>query len=151
MALCFVVCQSLSEWGIVDTQPNVLDKSTFFNLLWFCVAFSNTCWCSRSTKISLLSTSIENTCCSCLVKAFLETEDFGALWRRRGAPLPSPQVRLMPMLSHIKVMMMLLRTKMAIILPTGQCYAPSAVINDAWCCMVLHGIALYCIALHGIA
>ena len=32
-------------------------------------------------------------------------------------------------------------TKMAIILPTGQWYAPSAVINDAWYCMVLHGIA----------
>ena len=41
--------------------------------------------------------------------------------------------------------------KMAIILPTGQWYAPSAVINDAWYCMVLHGIALYCIVLHGIA
>ena len=26
--------------------------------------------------------------------------------------------------------------KMAIILPTGQWYAPSAVINDAWYCMV---------------
>ena len=32
-------------------------------------------------------------------------------------------------------------TKMAIILPTGQWYAPSAVINDAWYCMVLHCIA----------
>ena len=41
--------------------------------------------------------------------------------------------------------------KMAIILPTGQWYAPSAVINDAWYGMVLHGIALYCIVLHGIA
>jgi len=41
--------------------------------------------------------------------------------------------------------------KMANILPTGQWYAPSAVINDAWYCMVLHGIALYCIVLHGIA
>ena len=41
--------------------------------------------------------------------------------------------------------------KMAIILPTGQWYATSAVINDAWYCMVLHGIALYCIVLHGIA
>ena len=39
---------------------------------------------------------------------------------------------------------------MAIILPTGQWYAPSAVINDAWYCMALHGIALYCIELHGI-
>ena len=39
---------------------------------------------------------------------------------------------------------------MAIILPTGQWYAPSAVINDAWYCMVLHGIAWYCIVLHGI-
>ena len=39
------------------------------------------------------------------------------------------------------------------ILPTGQWYAPSAVINDAWYwyCMVLHCIALYCIVLHGIA
>ena len=41
--------------------------------------------------------------------------------------------------------------KMAIILPTGQQYAPSEVINDAWYCMVLHGIALYCIVLHIIA
>ena len=41
--------------------------------------------------------------------------------------------------------------KMAIILPIGQWYAPSAVINDACYCMVLHGIALYCIVLHGIA
>ena len=31
--------------------------------------------------------------------------------------------------------------KMAIILPTGQWYAPSADINDAWYCMVLHCIA----------
>ena len=31
--------------------------------------------------------------------------------------------------------------KMAIILPTGQWYAPSAVIDDAWYCMVLHGVA----------
>ena len=41
--------------------------------------------------------------------------------------------------------------KMAITLPTGQWYAPSAVINDAWYCMVLHGIALYCIVLQGSA
>ena len=56
---------------------------------------------------------------------------------------------------------LLQRPKMAIILPTGQWYAPSAVINDAWYnrvlhgiawyCMVLYGIALYCIVLHGIA
>ena len=41
--------------------------------------------------------------------------------------------------------------KMAIILPTGQWYAPSAVINDAWYCIVLHGIAWYCMVLHYIA
>ena len=41
--------------------------------------------------------------------------------------------------------------KMAIILPIGQWYAPSAVINDAWYCMVLHCIAWYCMVLHGIA
>ena len=35
------------------------------------------------------------------------------------------------------------------ILPTGQWYAPSAVILKA--CMVLHGIARYCMVLHGIA
>ena len=40
--------------------------------------------------------------------------------------------------------------KMAIILPTGQWYALSAVINDAWYCMELHVIAMYCIVLHGI-
>ena len=45
---------------------------------------------------------------------------------------------------------LLTELKMAIILPTGQWYAPSAVINDAWRCMVLLGIALYCIVLHGI-
>ena len=41
--------------------------------------------------------------------------------------------------------------KMAIILPTGQWYAPSAVINDAWYCivlMVLHGTALSCTIPH---
>ena len=43
------------------------------------------------------------------------------------------------------------KVKMAIILPTGQWYAPSAVINDAWYFMVLHGIAWYCMVLHGIA
>ena len=41
--------------------------------------------------------------------------------------------------------------KMAIILPTGQWYAPSTVINDAWYCMVLHCIARYCMVLHDIA
>ena len=41
--------------------------------------------------------------------------------------------------------------KMAIILPTGQWYTPSAIINDAWYCMVLHGIAWYCMVLHCIA
>ena len=42
------------------------------------------------------------------------------------------------------------KEKMAIILPTGQWYAPSAVINVPWYCIVLHGIAWYCIVLHGI-
>ena len=37
------------------------------------------------------------------------------------------------------------------ILPTGQWYAPSAVIQHAGYCMVLHSIAWYCIVLHGIA
>ena len=44
--------------------------------------------------------------------------------------------------------------KNGLILPTGQWYAPSAVINDAGYCMVLHGIhgiAWYCMVLHGIA
>ena len=40
---------------------------------------------------------------------------------------------------------------MAIILPTGQWYAPSAVLNDAWYSMVFHCIAWYCMVLHGIA
>ena len=40
--------------------------------------------------------------------------------------------------------------KMAIILPTGQWYAPSAVINNAWYSMVLHGIAWYCMVLQEI-
>ena len=43
------------------------------------------------------------------------------------------------------------KDKNGLILPKGQWYAPSAVINDAWYCMVLHCIALYCIVLHGIA
>ena len=42
-------------------------------------------------------------------------------------------------------------TKNGFILPTGQWYAPSAVINHAWYCMVLHDIAWYCVVLHGIA
>ena len=41
--------------------------------------------------------------------------------------------------------------KNGLILPTGQWYAPSAVIYDAWYCMELNGIALYCIVLQGIA
>ena len=36
------------------------------------------------------------------------------------------------------------------ILPTGQWYAPSAVINDAWYWMVMHGISWYHMVLHGI-
>ena len=36
------------------------------------------------------------------------------------------------------------------ILPTGQWYAPSAVINYGWYCMVLHGVAFYFMVLHGI-
>ena len=47
------------------------------------------------------------------------------------------------------------RIKMAIILPTGQWCAPSAVINVshgiARYCIVLHGIAWYCMVLHGTA
>ena len=41
--------------------------------------------------------------------------------------------------------------KNGLILPIGQWYAPSAVINDTWYCMELHGIALYCMVLQGIA
>ena len=41
----------------------------------------------------------------------------------------------------IMLVITVLHPKMAIILPTGQWYAPSAVINDAWYCMVLHCIA----------
>ena len=49
---------------------------------------------------------------------------------------------------------LLTNPKMAIILPAGQWYAPSAVINNdgiAWYCMILHSIAWYCMVLHGIA
>ena len=60
---------------------------------------------------------------------------------------------------------LLTELKMAIILPTGQWYALSAVINVlngiarycmvlhgfAWYCMVLNGFAWYCMVLHGIA
>ena len=41
--------------------------------------------------------------------------------------------------------------KNGLILPTGQLYAPSAVINYAWYCMVLYCIAWYFMALHDIA
>ena len=37
------------------------------------------------------------------------------------------------------------------ILPTGQWYTPSAVINNAWYCMVLHYLALSCTNLHHLA
>ena len=37
------------------------------------------------------------------------------------------------------------------ILPTGQWYAPSAVIHYARYCMVLHGISWYCMIFHCIA
>ena len=40
-----------------------------------------------------------------------------------------------------KPKLMITASKMAIILPTGQWYAPSVVINDAWYCMILHCIA----------
>ena len=40
------------------------------------------------------------------------------------------------------------KIEMAIILPTGQWYAPSAVVAV---CMVLPGIAWHCIVLHSIA
>ena len=45
----------------------------------------------------------------------------------------------------------LIKPKMAIILPRGQWYAPSAVLNVPWYCMVLQGIAWYCMVLHCIA
>ena len=51
----------------------------------------------------------------------------------------------------IKMLVYVQLKKNGLILPTGQWYAPSAVINDAWYCMVLHGIVLYCIVLHSIA
>ena len=44
-------------------------------------------------------------------------------------------------IKHIIMLLIMQKKKMAIILPTGQWYAPSAVINDAWYCMVLHCIA----------
>ena len=43
----------------------------------------------------------------------------------------------------------LVEVKNGLILPTGQWYDPSAVINDAWYCLALHGIALCCTVLHG--
>ena len=43
--------------------------------------------------------------------------------------------------SFLRGIAILLIKKMAILLPTGQWYAPSAVINDAWYCMALHGTA----------
>ena len=49
---------------------------------------------------------------------------------------------------HLALLVTML-LKMASILPTGQWYAPSAVI--AWYCIVLHSIAWYCMVMHGIA
>ena len=43
------------------------------------------------------------------------------------------------------------QNKNGLILPTGQCYAPTAVISDAGYCIVLHGTTWYCMVLHGIA
>ena len=45
----------------------------------------------------------------------------------------------------------LVNIKNGLILPTGQWYAPSGVIDDAWYCMVLHDTTWYCMMLHGIA
>ena len=42
------------------------------------------------------------------------------------------------------------KLKNGLILPTGQWYAPSAIINDVWYCMVLLAMAWYCMVLHGI-
>ena len=45
-----------------------------------------------------------------------------------------------------------LNAKNGHVVPTGQWYAPSAVINDAriaWYCMVLHGIAWYHMVFRG--
>ena len=47
----------------------------------------------------------------------------------------------------IKIGYLHLKLKNGLILPTGQWYAPSSVISDAWFCMESHGIALF----HGIA
>ena len=51
----------------------------------------------------------------------------------------------------MKVMKTQKKDKNGNVLPTGQWYAPSVVINEAWYCMVLHGIAWYFMVLHGIA
>ena len=59
---------------------------------------------------------------------------------------PHPLYKSQKINYHTKIL-----TKMAILLPTGQWYAPSAVINNAWYCMVLHGIAPSCTVLHHVA
>ena len=52
--------------------------------------------------------------------------------------------------SLFKSKLIVLKIKMALYCTAaGQWYAPSAVINDAWYCMVLQGIAWYYIALRG--
>ena len=50
--------------------------------------------------------------------------------------IPTDLARMSPVPGVLREDRMIANGKMAIILPTGQWYAPSAVINDAWYCMV---------------
>ena len=71
----------------------------------------------------------------------------------------TPPMKGLPLTFHLEqeveisfiVRLPMKRLKNGLTLPTGQWYAPSAVINDAWYCLVLPGIAWYCMVLHGIA
>ena len=72
-------------------------------------------------------------------------------WFAFSQPLRRVRAPLGAVLVTVTLSLVPKQIKMAIILPTGQWYAPSAVLNDAWYCMVLHGIAFYCMVLHSIA
>ena len=52
------------------------------------------------------------------------------------APATVTIIIILFVMATIIIIIIIIIIKMAIILPTGQWYAPSAVTNDAWYCMV---------------
>ena len=111
---------------VVDLNSNLLPK------------FSRTYSCNTITHRKCLKTDFDMAVAFFHCKIFQEPEKRADSDGSKGIFLDQNEFRIFLI-------------KMAIILPTGQWYAPSAVINDAWYCMVLHSIAWYCMVLHGIA